>query len=361
MTSVVYYLPAIPDNQSKTEYNHALAIPGVTDRAAIMTYAGDIPSEIARRYDAQYELASDRLLPRAVEAKRKAAAFHAACESGSTVFLTTFHVVPGLAGWLSDHEWVLDVYDSPLQIYYANTKPTYRVAIAVLSKLLDTADRGVHTAHPRTPQTFGEEILFATNGAAVNAIEPSLPAPDTGPLHGVCAGVKGGMALLLEALSEGTVEMTVDVFGTVPRRDRDLAADLGVDERVTYHGDTPHESVVSTIRAADVGFCLMPGRPDWRYAHPIRLGEYLAAGTVPIASSLPGCQRLLRDAGILVDNDVADLTKVLRTVADTPGLLDALGARARRRGEELAWARERTWFARQAIHGRDAWRQGLDE
>jgi glycosyltransferase involved in cell wall biosynthesis len=100
--------------------------------------------------------------------------------------------------------------------------------------------------------------------------------------------------------------------------------------------------------SADIAYCVLPPRTDWRYAPPIKVGEALAGGTVPLLSDFPGNHQLAADAGEYVDPDENAITGRIDQLA---GLSDAefraKGEAARARGEEVSWSKIRREFSRQ--------------
>jgi len=358
MTSVVYYLPNIPDNSSTARYNHAKAISQFANSTVLITYLSKPPTEIAVRYDDVHVLKSDSPLVRAVQAKRITETSLNEADPGTGIYLTSFHYAPALSGWLSDHCWVLDVYDDPHQMIYRNPGTYHEISVRALVRILSRAARAVHTVHPATPHTFGKEKLYARNGATVDQINPRNLATDEGPLQGVYAGAKAGVKILIEGIAASSTDTTVDVYGAVDADNRRLATRLDVADQLNFHGQRAHEEVVDSIEQADVGFCLMTEKTDWYYAHPIKIGEYLAGGTIPIASAFPGVRQLTRDAGILIKPDPNEVTEALDTIATDDEIRHTLGERARERARTIDWRDERDWFAKQALLGTDCWRTG---
>lgn len=354
MTSVAYYLPNIPDNASMARYNHALGIPKQAKRAALITYPEEPPKAVAKHYDRVHILDHAGVRDRAAEARRVGEEFLDGKRCDDALFLTTFHYAPALAGWRIEHDWILDVYDDPHQLRYHNGLSVHQLSVWALTRILQRADRAIHTVSPLTPHTFGQEQFFAVNGANVSTIEP-LRSPDpSGSLRGVCAGVKGGCEFLLRGITHSDADVHLDVFGTVPESDRALSTELGLSNKITFHGVRDHSKVVERIQAADVGFCLFPDNTDWYYAHPIKIGEYLAGGTIPIASAYPGIRQLTRDSGMLVEYDPGAVAEALTELHERPELRDQLKARCRQRAESINWREEREWFAKQALFGSDA-------
>jgi glycosyltransferase involved in cell wall biosynthesis len=162
------------------------------------------------------------------------------------------------------------------------------------------------------------------------------------------AGTKDGVSVLIRALSRASVDIPVDVFGAVSEEEIELATRLKVMNQLMFHGEKDHSAVVSAIESADIGFCLLGNRLDWRYAYPIRIGEYLAGGTVPLASGFPGIRHLTRDASVLVKYDPDALAEAIESITND-SWRRRLQSRARERAEEVSWNSERKWFAKQVM------------
>jgi len=354
MSCIAYYAPNVPDNPSTARYNHALAIAELADRSALITYRDKPARPVVGQYDAVKTVDAPGVQARAQQARTFADRFLDGSGADDGIYLTSFHYAPALSGWRSNSKWVVDVYDDPYQKIYRNPRSIHEIGVRLLGRMLDRADRAVHTVHPTTPHTFGKKQFFAVNGADVSHIKPSGRADDSGSLQGVCAGVKGGMDVLLRGLSKSDVDIELNVYGSLSHSDRRLASKLNVEEKVIFHGERDHTEVVETIEKADVGFCLLPEKTDWYYAHPIKIGEYLAGGTIPIASAYPGIRQLVRDTGILVEYDSIAIAESLTLISEQPRLRKRLHNRSRHRAEAVNWHDEREWFAKQVLFGNDA-------
>jgi glycosyltransferase involved in cell wall biosynthesis len=351
MKRVAYYLPNIPANPSTARYNHAVEVTDLADQATLITYPESPPEGIADRFSTVHVLESNGIRNRAIEARDIADTFLGEFNQRDAVYLTSFHYAPALSCRLSDNLWVVDVYDDPHQLRYHNPRSWHHLGVPVLTRLLKQSHRAVQTVHPSTSHTFGQGQFFALNGADVANIEPNSKSDASGPLKGVCAGVKGGLDVLLHGIATSTVDIEVDVFGAVSTANRALLSDLKLDNRVSLHGNCKHPLVVEAIQAADVGFCMFPNKTDWYYAQPIKIGEYLAGGTIPIASAYPGIRQLTRDSGMLVEYDSDAVAEALTELHERPELRERLRARCRQRAEAIDWREEREWFAKQALYG----------
>jgi glycosyltransferase involved in cell wall biosynthesis len=344
MAPVVYYLPNVTGVMSTTRYNHAVAIADLSTEATLLTYPDAPPAAVEAAFDRVVVL--DSVLP-PVRAWRASRIADRLLDGRNGVYLTTFHYAPALSGFLSDQRWVLDVYDDPMQYVYNRDSRVQPITVRGLLSLLDRADRAVHTVHPSTPRTFSGDVRFAANGADVEGLDPSFDVGDTLRLvH--ASSHDAGLEVTLEALAGVDADVRLDVYGDVPERHAARADALGIANAVAFHGSTDHGRVRRAVERADAGLCLLGDRPDWRYAHPIRIGEFLAAGTVSIASDLPGIRDLTRDAGVLVSPTPDAVERALARLADRSDLA-ARKSRARERAERIPWREERRWFARQVL------------
>ncbi len=183
-----------------------------------------------------------------------------------------------------------------------------------------------------------ERILELPNGVDVAAHRPASPherltlrrrlgmvphrfvAAFVGRLHPV-----KDVDTLLEATAR-VPEMVLMVVGDGPERSRleAQARQLGLDERVTFHGQTSR--VADVLRASD-SFLLSSRGEGMSNA----LLEAMACGLPCLASrSVGGAAELLGEGrGILVaDGDVAAWAAAVGRIAGDPGLRSAMGAAA---------------------------------
>jgi glycosyltransferase involved in cell wall biosynthesis len=132
----------------------------------------------------------------------------------------------------------------------------------------------------------------------------------------------------------------LDVVGDGPQRKRLewLAAELGVAERITFHGDVPHERVARMLAASDA----LVLASDYEGLPHVVL-ESLAVGTPVIAPAVGGVGDVIEHgvSGLLVRSaDANDLAAALRSWSDDPALAERLRAGATEAGER--WTFDRT-------------------
>lgn len=314
--------------------------------------------KIKKEYDDTYILGEVKngvdMLKRAYEARN---IVHKACnqsEDDRIVYVTSFHYAQALSGYLSNVQWVVDIYDDPLQLSIRRSAfSPHQITSRVLLRILDNADVGISTLHPDGPRShLGRSTRFALNGSPVSSIHPGtkLSRP---PLHCVWVGkteVGWGIELLLTSLSDIQEEIIVDVYGTPDSGAKSLATELGVHEQIQFHGTVSHEQVRTAIENAHVGLCVLTPYADFKYSFPIKVGEYLAGGTIPLVSNFPGIRMIARNAGIYIEPNPLDLTTALEKLATTSdNEMDFLADTARRRAEAISWKNERERFAEHVI------------
>ena len=208
------------------------------------------------------------------------------------------------------------------------------------------------------------EILEAGYGMPAEkvAVVPDATTPPGGPLPPrdatgrtvVYAGQLyrwKGVDTLLRAMAE-LPEARLVVLGGRGHDDPDLlaarqqAAELRIADRVEFRGFVPHAQVRASIAGAGVAVLPLPDNLMARYfTSPLKLFDYMAAGTPIVASDLPTVQEVLTDgdnALLVPPEDPAALAAAIRRMLLNPGLADRLRRTAF--GQVQAY----TWDARAA-------------
>ena len=155
-----------------------------------------------------------------------------------------------------------------------------------------------------------------------------------------------GVDLLLEALakSEGTPRIELEVFGSGPEEAslRAQAAQLGLGERVRFHGFVPQEETARQLAALD-GLVL----PSLYECGGAVVLEAMALGLPVIATRWGGPADYLDAAsGILIEprsrpHVVRELTRAMARLALDPALRRRMGAHGRQQVErEYDWERK---------------------
>jgi glycosyltransferase involved in cell wall biosynthesis len=183
-----------------------------------------------------------------------------------------------------------------------------------------------------------------------NAVDTSLFHPGDA-VHGhriVTVGLlhyQKGIDVLLRAFTrvrETLPDATLDVVGDGPeRREYErLAADLGLDDAVTFHGLLPKHEIAPILAASDL--FVLASRFD---NNPCVLVEAQAAGLPIVATRVGGIPEIVDGHGLLAERD--DVGGIAARIVEALGTLDgfdraAIVARATERysheqiGKELA-------------------------
>lgn len=105
---------------------------------------------------------------------------------------------------------------------------------------------------------------------------------------------------------------------------------------IHFHASVPHEQVVSVVRSADVGFCMIGkvSLSDY-YCLPNKLFEYIFAGVAVIASDFPDIRRMV-DAyqlGVCCEQDPASIQAAVESIVRGQTAIDVDTSRLR----DLSW------------------------
>ena len=202
-------------------------------------------------------------------------------------------------------------------------------------------DEGADPAH----------VVVTPNGVNTRRITPGhRPVTAPGPEAPVTVGFVGtlkpwhGTDLLLRALARTRENLRLDICGTGPQQEEleQLAAELGIAQRVRFRGAVAPEQVPAVLHEIDIAAAPYPAGEH--YFSPLKVYEYLAAGLPTIASRIGTIPALLEDGqlGVLVTpGDVVDLARSLDELAADTAHRARLGAAARE-----AAVREHDWRIR---------------
>lgn len=141
-----------------------------------------------------------------------------------------------------------------------------------------------------------------------------------------------GTGILLDAVAHATHPWRVEFCGTGPEQEKlELqAAQLGISERVCFHGAVAPAEVPQVLAGWDVACAPYP-QADGHYFSPLKVYEYMAAGLPVIASAVGELPGLLCGRGLLVPpGDTGQLSRALDRLAGDVALRTGLGAAASR-------------------------------
>jgi glycosyltransferase involved in cell wall biosynthesis len=192
-------------------------------------------------------------------------------------------------------------------------------------------------------------VTVIPNGVRVPAIRQFPPAPPPGP---PVVGYAGhlypwkGSDVFLHAIA-----LVEDgrglVIGGHPqendwRRVHDLAARLGIADRVTFAGFVPVGEVIDRLHDAAILVVPTTATASARYTSPLKLFEYMCAGRPIVASDLPSIREIIvhgRNGLLATAGDAAALTSAIRRLLDEPALGHALARQAFDDVAQYSWER----------------------
>ena len=351
MAELIYYIKNIPDIESVTQYNHALGIAEYDSDSTLLTHQQP-PEPIQEQYEVIEVLNAETPIGRVANAVRFVN--DAVERTSETLLLTAGQIEPVVAGRLSRAHWVVDLYDDPLQGIKNDPLSRHQITDRIVKRLVANAPLGVNTLHVDAHNKAGIKKQYCINGAPTTLIDHRIPER-TKPLRAVVAGkvtLKKGMNIVIDGLAATDVDVVIEAYGEVNGETERYCRRAGVKDRVRFHGQTQHAEVMEAVSDAHAGLCVLPAREDWKYHYPIKLGEYLAGGTVPIASDFPAFRELCGDSGIYVTPSADGVARGIEE-------FDSLSSKkyrnwsqaARRRGEEVRWKRVRTAFTSKCRSG----------
>lgn len=184
-------------------------------------------------------------------------------------------------------------------------------------------------------------IHTVPNGVSVRRITPQDEADSVvvtfvgtlKPWHGV--------ADLLEAAAQATVDWSLRIIGDGPEREAlaDRATALGL--TVDFRGAVAPQDMSSHLAGSAIGVAPYPdlGGQDQQYFSPLKVLEYMAAGLPVVASDVGQIPQLLSGVGILVEpSNPTALARQIDALAADPEARADLGLRSRERAiEQHSW------------------------
>ncbi len=146
------------------------------------------------------------------------------------------------------------------------------------------------------------------------------------------AGTRPTLPVVLDVYGRGDAEPTL----------RARAAELGVADRVRFHGRIALELVPAAIAAADIGLAPTRRTPFTDFSLSTKLFEYAAMRKPAIASALPTVARYFGPDTIATyaPGDPADLARVVARLVDDGAERAAREVASGARARELGWGGE---------------------
>lgn len=183
-------------------------------------------------------------------------------------------------------------------------------------------------AHPRRP-FMADGIMRLVYAGALT------------PLYGI-DDVVAAIAIL--AAKRPDLPVTFDLYGRGDEEDllRRRAAELGVADRLTFHGRVPLDAVAAAIAAADVAVSPIRRNRFSEISLSTKVYEGAIMGKPVVAADLPAA-RAEFDADMLswyAPDDPADLARAIARVVDDAAWREGAGERVAARARELSWDAE---------------------
>ncbi len=290
---------------------------------------------------------------------------------GLNLVYTTNYDHALIAGYLlkrAGMKWVVDLWDTPtLGVDLGRQRLTFkrliahqfhRLLFALVKRVLSKADLLIIGLHPEVLSYLGvtpptDKVLFVTNGIDLNITQPKENVAPSKVFTLIYVGSvqrARGVDVILRAaalLAREVKEFKLWLVGPVVEEERalfeDLCRDNGLVPHVNITGSLPHSEVLRLIDKSDVCLCtLSPTIPNYHYAYPIKLFEYMAMGKPVVCTRLRGTAQIIKDGetGILVppDDPEALAQAVLRLYKDE-NLRHELGEKARQEAQKYDWQR----------------------
>lgn len=151
-------------------------------------------------------------------------------------------------------------------------------------------------------------------------------------------GARKGLALALRAFArvdDSDVEFLIAGTGRHEERLRDLADDLGINDRVQFLGYVDDEQLPVLYSSADV--FILPSRYE---GFGLVLLEAMACGTPVIGTDAGGIPTAVREGvGVVVERDVSKVASRVRELLQDDQRRDTMAQRATQRREDHSWNR----------------------
>jgi glycosyltransferase involved in cell wall biosynthesis len=108
-----------------------------------------------------------------------------------------------------------------------------------------------------------------------------------------------GLDSVFEVVADSEFDLELHVAGSGPeshvRELRSQARELGINDRLVWHGFVPHEEIPELLADTDVALSPLADIESYRISFPAKLLEYLAAGCLVVATDIDPHRRLIDD------------------------------------------------------------------
>ncbi|HKJ56158.1 MAG TPA: glycosyltransferase [Nitriliruptoraceae bacterium] len=217
-----------------------------------------------------------------------------------------------------------------------------RAAVAGATWVARHADLTV-VADDHVPPTRAKRRLVVRNIPPPESMpRPAPRGPEPRAVYIGSLSASRGLDMMLDVLANAP-QWHLDLVGSLGDRDEShlhgQMADLGIEDRVTWHGRLAPGRAWEVARGAWLGLALLAPTPAYRAAMPTKLYEYAMVGLPVLATDLPRMRQFVtgQDVGVIVA-DADEAARRLREWGQEPASLDRHTAAAAtwRRSTEAA-------------------------
>lgn len=197
---------------------------------------------------------------------------------------------------------------------------------------------------PKVVRNFTDPLPAET---APDAGKISLGLPDMPKLalyQGVIQHGRGVDAMLRAIARTSDWGFVICGDGSRKAAMEELAAELGISDRVRFTGMVSREKIVTISRFCDAGFLLTePLGLSHYYSLPNKLTEYIHYGLPVVATGLPEIQRIVEQYGIgrIISPERFDAEEIARALEEVAGFNQGLKESLRKASLELTWETEK--------------------
>ena len=243
--------------------------------------------------------------------------------------------------WHSDV--LASAHHTGLRLFYALYRPFERAVLRKSAAIIATSPPYLESSEPL--RDFSEKCHVVPLGLAPANTSPRASfdeAPDTaGSLRVLAVGrltyYKGFEYLIRAAALVEDIEVNLVGTGDLDKSLRDLAQELGVDQRVTFHGHLSDGELEQQYDSCD---CLCLPSIERTEAFGMVLLEAMSHSRATVVSAVPGSgMAWVADDGItglhVLPKDAHSLANCLRNLRDNRDKIRALGGSGREKFDRL--------------------------
>jgi len=120
---------------------------------------------------------------------------------------------------------------------------------------------------------------------------------------------------------------------------RALARERGVEAAVDFLGPRIHDELPAIHGECSIGMAVFPANELMRYAFPLKVSEYLAAGLPVVSTGADGTKRILKEsgAGLFIENNSEAVAQACIGLMTDRAKWSDMSRRAREAARKLDW------------------------